>query len=100
MAINKDLQARVHHALEEAMGLYTSKNRGYGDIWTELGLKGIYGNIHGKMHLMKRGMWDGEMPDSSGAGTAGNWRVKLRDVLMDMIVYCAMAIALIDSKET
>jgi hypothetical protein len=77
--------------LNEANMLFIKKNEGYGSAWRELGLKGLYASsFHSKLVLLKKGMWDDDMPKG--------WDEKLRDVLLDIIICAAMAILYIDER--
>lgn len=73
------LQEWLHHFLR--------KQRDYGDGATTLGAPGQYAELHRKMAKLKRALWDGVPLENE----------PVREVLMDLIGHCFLAIQFLDS---
>lgn len=76
--------------LQEWVDKFLEKNGDYGDTYKSLGSAGQFAEIWRKVPKLKRAMWDhiplsGEQP---------------REILMDLIGHCFMAIHLIDKAES
>jgi hypothetical protein len=83
-----DVDYIIKYLIPEWDRLFKQKNKDYGsDNWS-LGPKAIFVDIWRKVHKLKRGLWDGkplvyEQP---------------RELLMDIIGHCFLAIAKMDKE--
>lgn len=66
---------------------FLKKNADYGDSYQSLGAAGQFGEIWRKVPKLKRSMWDGHKLTGE----------QPREILMDLIGHCLLAIRLIDS---
>jgi hypothetical protein len=66
--------------------LFVEKNSGYGEGHRDLGIKAQYVDIHRKVSKLRRAFWDGE--ELTGE--------QPREVLLDLIGHCFLAISLLD----
>jgi len=76
--------------LPEWEKLFERKNAGYGEYDKTLGVKAEFVEIHRKYGKLKRAFWD-EVPTD-------DWDEQPREVLMDLIGHCFLAIWLLDEE--
>lgn len=70
--------------------LFSKKNAGYGEYDDTLGIKGEFAEIHRKYRKLLRAFW--EETDTS------DWDEQPREVLMDLIGHCFLAIHILDEE--
>lgn len=80
---------RVVDIVEEAMAAFLEKNAGYGDTGYVLGARGQYADMNRKMGKLKHTLWDG----NPAVGEP------VREMLMDLIGHCALAIDYLDIEK-
>lgn len=78
-----DIMERI---LEEWRDKFLEANADYGDSYESLGAAGQFGEIWRKVPKLKRSMWDGKPLN----------REQPREILMDLIGHCFLAIHLLD----
>jgi len=84
-----DRQLQLQHVQHEALELFTRKNIDYGDAFTDYGPVGVIVRIGDKIRRLSH-------ITSSGVNMVNN--VSVRDTLIDLHNYAAMAVMLIDEE--
>jgi hypothetical protein len=86
--MSRDGRRIVEELVPEWVAYFAAKNAGYGDMHQDLGVRAQYVDLHRKTRKLKRAFWDNE---DIGDETP-------REVAMDLIGHCFLAICLIDQE--
>lgn len=86
--MSRDGRKIVEELVPEWVAYFAAKNAGYGDMHQDLGVRAQYVDLHRKTRKLKRAFWDNE---DIGDETP-------REVAMDLIGHCFLAICLIDAE--
>lgn len=75
--------------LMETLALILVKNEGYGDAYAQLGLKGLFTDIHGKYFRLRKLIWDEDAADPNA----------IREELRDLAAFGLLGLVLLDHPE-
>ena len=85
------MKEKIDGVMMEMFDILSKKSNDYGNSWRELGLKGLFCQMHSKYYRLKNLIWlntEAKVKEES-----------IRDTLIDLANYCVLSVMMLDEQK-